>query len=1095
MRFEVLGPLRVWTEDHRPVSIPGVKVRALLVDLLLHEGRPVSVDRLVEDLWEERPPNDPTGALQAKVSRLRRALDVAEPGSRALVVFEPAGYRLDVDPQTVDVGVFTALTARARGTEELGERLALFTEALALWRGPAVADFADAPFARAAVGRLEELRLAAVEESAEARLVRGEHTQLAAELGDLVARHPLRERLRAVHMRALYRAGRQSEALASASDLRLRLHDELGVDPGPELSGLHEAILRQDHSLEADRAETMSTRVRTNLPAAITELVGRESAVEEVTALLGTNRLVTLVGSGGVGKTRLAVEIATRLTPRFADGTWLVELAALGRSEQSDGTAALAGAMMAALSIREDGAGGFGPAGRPVEVGARLAGALHARDILLVLDNCEHIVDDVARLVEPLLRTVPRLRILATSQEPIGLLGEVVWKVPPLELPDLAAGLDTEALRRSSAVELFIIRAAAAAPGFTLTAANARAVAVLCKRLDGIPLALELAATRVRALGVHELVARLDDRFRLLATGHRGAPPRQQTLRSMIDWSWGLLTGAERALLRRLAVFADSCTLSAAERVCAGAAVPREDVLDLLARLVDRSLVVVVDNPDGVRYRLLESVAAYCAERLRQADEDDRVHERYQRYYIDLVEQADGHLRGRDQRQWLERLDLESTNIRRAFDRAVHDGAADRALRLANGMAWYWFLRGRLQEAGRALTGALSLDGPAPTADRARALTWRAGITLLAGEVADRAGHSLAALDAYDGVDDPHGLARARWFLGLALYVTGDLVTSEDLINQALAGFQASGDRWGVAATLSERVKQALARGDLAALRRDGARSAELFGELGDRWGQLQTVYPLAALAEITGDYDRAARLHRDGLAIAEDLGLWTEASDRLSGLGRISLLTGALDRAEELHERALRLSTDQSFKPGEIYARIGLALGARRAGKLDLAEEQLRTVLEWNRQVDFEPGNTLILAELGFVAEQRGDADAARELHLAGFAAARHVGDPRALALALEGLAGAEALAGRYERAAQLLGAASAARESTGVPLPPAESGDVDRIEIAISAALTAQERATAFTHGRSLSPEEARALVVDRSSLPPAYRAIPSR
>ncbi len=244
-------------------------------------------------------------------------------------------------------------------------------------------------------------------------------------------------------------------------------------------------------------------------------------------------------------------------------------------------------------------------------------------------------------------------------------------------------------------------------------------------------------------------------------------------------------------------------------------------------------------------------------------------------------------------------------------------------------------------------------------------------------------------------------------------------------------------------------------------------------------------MYPLAALAEITGDYDRAARLHRDGLAIAEDLGLWTEASDRLSGLGRISLLTGALDRAEELHQRALRLSADQCCKPGQIYARIGLALGARRAGKLDLAEEQLRTVLDWNRQVDFEPGNTLILAELGFIAEQRGNADAARKLHLAGFAAARHVGDPRALALALEGLAGAEALAGRYARAARLLGAAGAARESTGVPLPPAESGDVERIDIAISAALTAEEGTTAFTHGRRLSPEEALALVTDQSVL----------
>ncbi|MFB9854986.1 BTAD domain-containing putative transcriptional regulator [Micromonospora andamanensis] len=1090
MRFEVLGPLRVRTEDFRPVRIPGVKVRALLVDLLLHWGRPVSVDRLVEDLWEELPPADPIGALQAKVSRLRGALDAAEPGRRALIVFEAAGYRLDVEAQAIDIGVFTALTARARDTPDPGGRVMLFTEALALWRDPSAAEFADAPFARAAYGRLEELHLAAVEDNAEARLQRGDHMQLAAELGDLVDRYPLRERLRAVHMRALYRAGRQSEALTSARELRLRLSDELGVDPSPELADLQAAILRQDRHLQADLPDYPPTRPRSNLPTPITKLIGRQPAVEEISALLQTSRLVTLVGSGGVGKTRLAVEVATRLTDRFSDGAWLVELAALGRSERTDGMAAVAGAMMAVLNIREDAAGSLVPDGQLVDAGARLASALHGRDILLLLDNCEHLVDDVARLVESLLPAAPRLRLLATSQEPMGLPGEVVWRVPPLDLPDHSAGRDTEALRRSSAVELFVARAAAAAPGFTLTPANADAVAVLCKRLDGVPLALELAATRVRAFGMQELVARLDDRFRLLATGLRGVSPRQQTLRSMIDWSWDLLTGTEQTLLRRLGVFADSCTLAAAERVCAGDDVPPEDVLDVLARLVDRSLVVLIDGPCGPRYRLLESVAAYSVERLRQADEDDLVHERYQHYYIDFAEQADGHLRGPDQQEWLERLDLEANNLRRAFDRAVSDGAADRALRLANGTAWYWFLRGRLRDAEWVLTSALALDSSVVTPDRARAITWQAGIALLAGTVADRAAHSMTALRVYDGLNDPQSLARSRWFLGLALCVTGDLVTSENLNNQALARFEITGDKWGVAVALSERAKQALVRGDLAAVRRDGTLSARLFRKLGDRWGHLQTVYPLAALAEITGDYDQGARLHREGLSIAEDLGLWTEAADRLSGLGRISLLMGELDRARNLHERALRLSIDQGFKPGEMYARIGLALGARRAGDLDLAEEQLRVVLEWYRQVDFEPGNCIVLAEMGFVAEQRGDAATARETHLAGFAAAHHLGDARALALALEGLAGVEALAGQYVLAARLLGAAAAARESTGVPLQPAESGDVERISTAAMVGLSDNEYAAAFAAGRILSPEEARALVVDEPPLPPPHR-----
>jgi predicted ATPase/DNA-binding SARP family transcriptional activator len=1080
MRFGVLGPLEVWTEDQRPVSIPGVKVRALLVDLLLQEGRPVSADRLVEDLWGDHPPGNSAGALQAMVSRLRRALEAAEPGGRDLVVLQDSGYRLDVAPTAVDIGRFTALTTAARAAGDRRGRVALLADALATWRGPAAADFADELFAISAVSRLEELRLTAVEDSAEARLGIGEHAVLAGELGDLVDRHPLRERLRAVHVRALYRAGRQSEALASVDDLRARLGRELGVDPGPEITALREAILRQDDDLNAAPVAEAGGRTRTNLPAAITALIGRGAAVEEVTALLAEHRLVTLVGSGGVGKTRLGVEIATRAADRFAGGAWLVELSALGRNERPDtvhAVQAVAAATTEVLGIREDRS-----PGTPAEAESRVAAAVNDRDVLLLLDNCEHVVDAVARFAGPLLRSAPRLRILATSQEPIGLPGEVVWKVAPLELPDPAAGLDVDVLRRSGAVELFVTRAAAASPGFTLTAGNARAVAVLCKRLDGIPLALELAATRVRALGVQELVDRLHDRFRLLATGHRGAPPRQQTLRSMIDWSWGLLTGRERILLRRLAVFTDSCTLVAAEEICGGAGVPDEEVPDLLARLVDRSLVSVVDSPAGLRYRLLESVGIYCAEQLGHANESTAVQDRHQTYYVGFVEQADAHLRGAEQDRWLDRLDQESANIRQATDRAIRHGHAAAAVRLANGMAWYRFLRGRLQEAGRALHEALALDdtdAPVPAAARARAVTWHAGMALLCTEVTGRAGHSMSALDAFDGAGDPAGLARARWFLGLALYAAGDLVTSEELVNQAVVDFREVGDRWGTAAALSERAKQALARGDLAALHRDGTRSAELFRELGDRWGQLQTVYPLAAIAEITGDYTAAAQLHRDGLAIAEDLGLWTEASDRLAGLGRIALLHGALNRAQDLHERALRLATDHSFKPGEMYARIGLALGARKAGQFDAAEAELHIVLEWNRQVDFEPGNTLILAELGFVAEQRGDEAAARRWHLAGFTAAQHVGDLRALALALEGLAGVEALVGRTETAAQLLGAAAAAREATGAPLPKAERDDVDRITLTVRTVLSEDKFAAAFADGQTMKPEQARNLL----------------
>ncbi|MFD0466976.1 BTAD domain-containing putative transcriptional regulator [Nonomuraea thailandensis] len=483
MRFGVLGPLAVWTDAGETVTIPGLKVRALLVDLLVHEGHPVSVDRLVDDLWGAEPPANPAGALQVRVSQLRKAFEDAEPGGKNLVVSRAPGYLLRADEGAVDAVRFAGLLARAEATDSPRTKAGLLADALALWRGPAYADFADEEHTRSAIHRLEEQRLSALEQHAEARLELGEHGLLVGELGDLVDRHPLRERLRAVHMRALYRAGRQSEALASFGELRERLADELGLDPGPELVALHQAILGQDPALSVP-----ADRPVTNLPAPVSKLIGRDEALTEVCGLVEEERLVTLTGSGGVGKTRLALEAANRLLDTFADGAWLVAL--------DQGPRTPAEAVMAALDIREEAGGAVpgetGPAGRLVAV-------LRPRRALLVLDNCEHVVEQVAELAEVLLRSCPDLRILATSREPLAVAGEVLWSVPPLDVP---AGADLAVMARSDAVRLFVTRAAASARGFRLEAGNAQAVAQLCRRLDGIPLALELAATRVRALGV-----------------------------------------------------------------------------------------------------------------------------------------------------------------------------------------------------------------------------------------------------------------------------------------------------------------------------------------------------------------------------------------------------------------------------------------------------------------------------------------------------------------------------------------------------------------------------------------------------------------
>ncbi|WP_449406583.1 ATP-binding protein [Nocardiopsis lucentensis] len=538
-----------------------------------------------------------------------------------------------------------------------------------------------------------------------------------------------------------------------------------------------------------------------------------------------------------------------------------------------------------------------------------LRGALHGQRALVVLDNCEHVVDQVADLVGALL-TADVVRVMVTTQEALGIPGETVFPLAPLTLPESVEDPE-EAVGSSSAMRLFVERARAASPGFVLTGPNAAAVAAICRRLDGIPLAIELVAARVRALTPEEIAAGLDDRFALPTGPGRGRPTRQQTLRSMIDWSWELLTEDERTVLRRLAVNRDGCTLAGARAVCGDGASAAPGVVEALSRLVDRSLVA----RQGNRYRLLESVAAYCVERLEGSDELAESHRRFIAFHVGEAECADPLLRGARQHEALVSLDTETVNLRHALELAVRGQDADSALRLVGALAWYWRLRNRVSEARRSFEAALRVPGGSASA-RSVAEAWLAAFE-------GRVCHPVGA--------EPEVAGRLSWFTGACVYRGGDRETGRGLVGEALADARARGDRWLEAAALAERAGHRLDTGDVPGARGDAELSAAIFLDLADRWGRLRANITLARAAEAGPDHLGVTDVLEEDLRAAEELGLWADVVETLLRLGRLTAVAGERSRARSFHERALRVATERSYHRGMVEARawLGRADGA----------------------------------------------------------------------------------------------------------------------------------------------------------------------
>jgi predicted ATPase/DNA-binding SARP family transcriptional activator len=846
LELRILGPLEI-VRDGEQLRLEGRLRRSLVALLVLHAGEAVSSDRLIEELW----PDTTQGArarLQVYVSQLRRALG---PEARALET-RPNGYTLVVEPDAVDASRFERLVAVGREALSAGEperAAAALEEALDLWRGPALADLAYESFAQAEATRLEELRLAAIEDRIEAELVLGRHAELVAELERLVAEHPLRERMRGQLMLALYRCGRQADALAAFHEARRVLDEELGLEAGPELKELQRAILRHDPAL---RVEAPELRARRHLPAPPTALVGRRRELDELSALLrgGTTRLLTLTGPGGAGKTRLALQVAHDLADAFADGVYFVDL-----SQLRDGTL-VPSQIARALDLEEH---------RDRPMSATLQGHLYGRRLLLLLDNFE-VVDEAAPLLGELLAAAPGLGLLLTSRTPLRLSAEHEYRVPPLP-PDDAA-------------QLFVARARAVAPGFRRPSEESAEVAEICRRLDCLPLAIELAAARTRELAPGEMLALLPSSLELASSGARDLPARQQTLRATIDWSYELLAREERELFARLAVFSGGCTRAAVEEVCAAGR-------GALAALVAKSLLRERPGPGGEpRYLMLETVREYALERLAATGEGELLRERHARHLLTLAERLEEEaLAGAELRSRLDRLSAEHDNVRAALAWCLDRGAAELGLRLAGALGRFWAVRGYLREGQRWLERALQQPAePGPA--RVKAL---------------------------------QGAIRLEGHLG-------DYAKFDALAQESLALCRSLGDRRGEAWSLDRLATVSMFEGDHDRGMSLLEQSASISRELGDQRGLALSLTSMGYFALGQGDSERAIHLSEQACALYETLGEQDSMLAPLLNLGLAQLSDGRHPEAHVVFRRSLERARQLGYTDGIVYCLEALA-------------------------------------------------------------------------------------------------------------------------------------------------------------------------
>ena len=938
MEFRILGPVQA-VRAGRDLGLGGPKQRAVLALLLLDAGRTVPAGHLIEALWRGSPPPGAAGTLRSYVSRLRVLLR-----PDAVLAARGGGYAISVLPDQLDASRFERLAGAGRDALGRGEAVVAasrFREALGLWRGRALADVADVETLALEGARLEELRLVAVEGRVEADLGLGRHAEVTGELERLVAEHPVRERLWRLLVLALYRSERQAEALAAYRRAQTMLAEELGLEPGEELRQLEQAVLRQEiPAVSAGGAQH-------NLPAQLTSFLGRERELADLRGLLGGARLLTLTGPGGAGKTRLALELATDLLERFPDGAWLAELAGIADP------GLVPSLVMEALGMRPGG---------DVPVIEALRYRLRSARLLLILDNCEHLLDGCAELAGELLRSSPGLHVLTTSREPLGVPGEVAYPVPPLAVPEDLS--DPAAIGDAPAVRLFLERCSSARAGGSPEAVPPAVVARICRELDGLPLAIELAAARTSTLSVQEIETHLADKFRFLAYRRPVADPRHQALKAAIGWSYELLSAADARVFRELSVFAGGFGLTAAAAVCGGGDAAAFDVID---RLASKSLVLAEVATGRTRYRLLETVRQYAAGRLAEAGEAGQARQRHALAFLGLAERESE----------LAVLAREHDNFRAALSWSLSVGG-ETGPRLACALGSFWVARGFFQEARgwleRALAcsqdrhlrvGLLWLLGAvlSETGDleRAEAIlsegsdvaaaqgrrALHARIRVLQAEIRLRHGgltqdaltECEAAAATLESDGDLAGLAEALLSVGTQRFFLGDALVGEQLLERAAACARQGGNH---------RAEQA-ARGwlvvtfhvlpipaDIAI----GRAERFLRAASGDVWAEALILQPLSLLYGFAGRFADARAANARSQAIFTRSGARFEQAASAILAGEIELIAGEYAAAEGVMKEGCEAFLAMGERPYRSGAVVRLAEAVYAQGRLEEAQQ-----------------------------------------------------------------------------------------------------------------------------------------------------------